>query len=180
MKEAIQEITMLRSFVNFFKPMDLFKPTFSIERGSKLPDFKLKKQDGSWVHLNQINSQWLVLFFYPQDNTPTCTKEACNLKDNYSTLKEHGVLILGVSPDDEKSHQKFIAKYNLPYDLVVDENHKLASFLGIWGQKKFMGKIYDGIHRVTLVLNSKHELHDYIYPVKSGEHADQILNCILQ
>ncbi len=179
MKGATRKIIMLHSFVNFFKPMDLYLPTFTIEKGSKVPDFKLKKQDGTWIHLNQIQSQWVVLFFYPQDNTPTCTKEACNLKENFSILKEKGVFILGVSPDDEKSHQKFINKYELPYDLVVDEHHKLASFLGIWGQKKFMGKVYDGIHRVTLILNSKHELHDYIYPVKAGEHTNQIIHSIL-
>ena len=155
-----------------------YKPHFILKKGDKAPYFKAKIQDGTVLDLDAISSKWIVIFFYPQDNTPTCTKEACNLRDNYTDLKALGTSIYGISPDSESKHQNFISKFSLPYDLIVDEKHKIALEYGVWGTKKFMGIIYDGIHRTTFILDSKHNIHEIIYPVISATHHDQILKSI--
>ncbi|HRG69200.1 MAG TPA: thioredoxin-dependent thiol peroxidase [Saprospiraceae bacterium] len=156
-----------------------FKPHFNLKIGDDAPDFKAVIQDGSEIHLKSIESKWIVLFFYPEDNTPTCTKEACNLRDNYDDLKLAGAKLFGISPDSESKHQKFIAKFDLPYDLIVDKNHEIANAYDVWGTKKFMGIVYDGIHRTTYILNHQHKISKIIYPVESANHHLQILETII-
>ena len=155
-----------------------YKPHFKLQIGDDAPDFKSVIQDGSNIHLKAIESKWIVLFFYPEDNTPTCTKEACNLRDNYNDLKLAGAKLFGISPDSETKHQKFIAKFDLPYDLIVDKDHAIADAYHVWGTKKFMGIVYDGIHRTTYILNKQHKIHKIIYPVESAIHHQQILETI--
>ena len=155
-----------------------FKPHFKLQIGDDAPDFKSKIQNGSTIQLKHIKSDWIVLFFYPQDNTPTCTKEACNLRDNFEEIKSAGAALFGISPDSETKHQKFISKFDLPYDLIVDADHRIASAYDVWGTKKFMGIVYDGIHRTTYILNKHHKIHKIIYPVDSAIHHQQILESI--
>ncbi len=155
-----------------------YKPQIHLKKGDVAPLFKARNQNGSMIDLNLIQSRWIVLFFYPEDNTPTCTKEACNLRDHYSDLKDMGVTLLGISPDSESKHQKFISKFSLPYDLIVDEHHKIASDYGVWGTKKLFGIVYNGIHRSTFVINKEHKIHEVIYPVVSATHHEQILESI--
>lgn len=167
----------MQLFKIFFS-MEKYEPKFKFKEADLFPLTELKNQYGELIHLDQTGADWIVLFFYPQDNTPTCTKEACNLRDHFDLLLKRNLKIFGISPDGEQSHIKFISKYKLPYDLLLDENHKLASKLGIWSKKKFMGRVYDGIHRTTIVLNSDLRIHRIIYPVVSADHANQILETI--
>lgn len=155
-----------------------YKPHFKLQIGDEAPGFKSVIQNGSTIQLKDIKSEWIVLFFYPEDNTPTCTKEACNLRDNYSDLKSAGAVLFGISPDSETKHQKFISKFDLPYDLIVDKDHQIASAYHVWGIKKFMGIVYDGIHRTTYILNKQHKIHKIIYPVNSAIHHQQILESL--
>jgi peroxiredoxin Q/BCP len=117
----------------------------------------------------------VVLYFYPKDNTPGCTAQACNLKDNDTALKNAGYHIIGVSTDNEKSHQKFIEKYSLPFPLIADTEKEICIAYGIWGEKKFMGKVYDGIHRTTFVIDENGIIEKIIEKVDTKNHAVQIL-----
>lgn len=155
-----------------------YKPHFKLQIGDDAPGFKSVIQNGSTIQLKDIKSEWIVLFFYPEDNTPTCTKEACNLRDNYSDIKSACAILFGISPDSETKHQKFISKFDLPYDLIVDKDHQIASAYHVWGTKKFMGIVYDGIHRTTYILNKQHKIHKIIYPVNSAIHHQQILESL--
>ncbi|MFZ1423588.1 MAG: thioredoxin-dependent thiol peroxidase [Saprospiraceae bacterium] len=155
-----------------------YKPQFKIQIGDTAVNFKTTIQDGSIIELNKIKSKWIVLFFYPEDNTPTCTKEACNLRDHFEIIKDCGAIIFGISPDTEAKHQKFISKFSLPYDLIADVNHEISSAYGVWGTKKFMGLVFDGIHRSTIIINENHKIQDIIYPVVSATHHEQILQSI--
>lgn len=159
---------------------DEYLPKFTLKPGDLAPDFTSRIQDGSPIQLHQLKADWIVLFFYPQDLTPTCTTEACNLRDHYGNLRKAGVMLLGISPDDEKKHLKFIAKHELPFDLVADENHEIASAFGVWSKKKFMGRVYDGIHRSTFILDRTFKVREIIYPVQSARHHEQILSIIKQ
>ena len=158
--------------------MDNYLPKFKLKTGDLFPEFGLLNQHGKTVQLQDIVSKWLVIFFYPKDNTPTCTKEACNLRDHFAQLLSHDVHLLGMSSDTVKSHQKFIDKFQLPYDLLVDENNNLAKTLGVYSKKKFMGIVFQGIHRSTFILNSEKKIHEIIYPVVSAKHQEQILESI--
>ncbi len=155
-----------------------YKPKFLLKQGDKAPGFSAFNQNGIEISLDTIQSEWIILFFYPQDNTPTCTKEACNLRDNYSDLKKQNLSLFGISPDSEVKHKKFISKYELPFDLLIDTHHQIASLYGVWGRKKFMGIVFDGIHRTTFVINKQGIIHEIIYPVDSGSHHNQILMSI--
>jgi peroxiredoxin Q/BCP len=155
-----------------------YLPVFNLHKGDMAPDFVSRLEDGSSIHLYEVKAKWIVLFFYPQDDTPTCTKEACNIRDNYDDLSKVGCEIFGISPDNEKQHDKFITKYKLPFRLIVDEDHSIAESYHVWSLKKFMGMIYTGIHRTTYILNDKKEIHEIIYPVESARHHEQILESI--
>lgn len=143
--------------------------------GDKAPDFSGKDQDGNTVSLSDYKGKKLVVYFYPKDDTPGCTTEACNFRDNYTVLQKAGYQILGVSPDKAAKHQKFITKYKLPFPLIADEDHSVIKAFGVWGQKKFMGREYDGIHRETFVINEKGILDKVILKVKTKEATKQIL-----
>ncbi len=143
--------------------------------GDKAPDFKEKNEKGVLVSLDDFAGKKLVLYFYPKDATPTCTTEACNLRDNYERLLAAGYEVLGVSTDTEKSHQRFIARQQLPFSLLADTEQRMAKAYGVWGEKKLFGKDYLGILRTTFVIDEKGFIEEVITKVKSAAHADQIL-----
>ncbi len=146
-----------------------------LQAGEKAPAFKAADQNGTVHALKDYKGKKLVVYFYPQDSTPTCTKEACNLRDNYALLAEKGITILGVSPDDEKSHQKFATKQALPFTLLADTNLAMAKGFGVWAWKKFMGREYWGILRTTFLIDEKGKIAHVIEKVNSANHARQIL-----
>ena len=146
-----------------------------LKPGDKAPDFKAPDQDGNIHSLKDYKGKKVAIFFYPQDNTETCTKEACNLRDNYAALRKKGVVVIGVSPDDEKSHKKFESKYSLPFTLLADVDTKILQAYGVWDWKKFMGREYIGVHRTTFLINEKGKIDHIIEKVVSKTHAEQIL-----
>lgn len=151
---------------------------FHLKPGDQAPAFESVDQNGNTVKLSDFKGRKLVIYFYPQDNTPTCTDEACNLRDNYKILKDSGLEILGVSPDGIKKHQKFIKKFDLPFSLVADEGSVITDAYGIWGAKTFMGRDYIGLHRTTFVLDEAGKILHIIDKVKSKEHSQQILDLL--
>lgn len=148
----------------------------TLAEGTLAPAITSKDQQGNTVTLEQFKGKNIILYFYPKDNTPGCTTEACNLRDNYATLIKKGFVVIGVSPDAEKSHQGFISKYNLPFMLLADSDKSVAKAFGVFGPKKFMGRTYDGIHRTTFVIDKKGIISHVINKVDTSNHAAQILS----
>ncbi|MEM7037943.1 MAG: thioredoxin-dependent thiol peroxidase [Bacteroidota bacterium] len=146
-----------------------------LEPGASAPDFTVNDQDGQPVSLQDFRGKKVILYFYPKDNTPTCTTEACNLRDNHSILTDEGFVVLGVSADSERRHQNFIKKYDLPFALLADTEKEIIQKYGVWGEKKNFGKIYDGIHRVTYVIDEAGKVEHVIPKVESGRHAAQVM-----
>ncbi len=146
-----------------------------LQAGDKAPDFKTTDQDGNKVSLKDYKGQKIALFFYPEDDTPVCTAEACNLRDNISVLKAKGITVLGVSPNDEKQHKKFEQKFQLPFTLLVDVDKTIANKYGVWGEKNMYGNIFMGIKRTTFLINEKGVIGNVIRRVLSKKHTDQIL-----
>ncbi len=147
-----------------------------LETGAKAPQFKSNDQNGKSRSLSEFKGKKLVLYFYPKDDTPGCTAEACDLRDNYKKFIKAGYSILGVSPDTEKKHQKFIAKFDLPFDLLADTDHSIALAYGVWGEKSMFGRKYMGILRTTFIINEKGKIEDIISKVDTKNHAGQILS----
>ncbi|MEM7571394.1 MAG: thioredoxin-dependent thiol peroxidase [Bacteroidota bacterium] len=147
----------------------------TLQVGDAAPDFTGAIEEGKSVSLSDFRGQKLILFFYPKDDTPGCTAEACNLRDNYTELKAKGYALLGVSPDPLKKHAKFQDKYDLPFPLLSDEDHTVLNAYGVWGLKKFMGREYDGVHRTTFVIDEQGILEQVITKVKTKNHTAQIL-----
>lgn len=143
--------------------------------GDKAPDFSILNQKGETVSLADFTGKKLVLYFYPRDNTPGCTKQACNLRDNYQLLQSQGYALLGASTDSASSHQKFIEKFDLPFDLLVDSDNTLAEAYGVWAEKNMYGRKFFGIARTTFVIDESGKISEIIKKVKTGEHTDQIL-----
>jgi peroxiredoxin Q/BCP len=143
--------------------------------GDKAPEFTSVDQNGATVKLEDFKGKRVVIYFYPKDNTPGCTAQACNIRDNYKALQDEGIAILGVSADTEKKHQNFIEKYELPFPLLADTEKELIQSYGVWGEKKFMGKVYDGIHRTTFALDEQHNIVGIIEKPKTKDHAREIL-----
>lgn len=143
--------------------------------GDKVPEFSAKDQDGNTISLTDYKGKKLVVFFYPKANTPGCTAEACNLRDNYKELQSEGFELLGVSADSEKKQASFKDKYEFPFPLLADEDHTVINTFGVWGPKKFMGREYDGIHRTTFVINGDGVVEKVIDKVKTKDHATQLL-----
>jgi peroxiredoxin Q/BCP len=141
----------------------------------KAPAFTAMDQDGNTHSLKDYKGKKVVLYFYPQDDTETCTKEACNLRDNFASLKEKGIVILGVSPDDSRSHKKFETKYSLPFTLLVDTDQKILNKYGVWAEKKLFGRTYMGVLRTTFLINEKGIIDHIIEKVDSKRHSEQIL-----
>ena len=147
----------------------------TLKEGSKAPVFKGKDQDGKTVSLADFKGQKVVLYFYPQDDTPTCTVQACNLRDNFSLLKKNGFVVLGVSPDEEKKHKKFESKHSLPFTLIADPEHTIIDKYEVWGEKQLYGKKYLGLHRTTFLIDEKGIIRKIILKPKSKEHTQEIL-----
>jgi thioredoxin-dependent peroxiredoxin len=147
----------------------------TLKAGDKAPDFKGKDQNGKQIGLSDFKGKKLVIYFYPKDNTPGCTAQACNLRDNYDVLLNKGFKVIGVSADDEKSHQKFIEKYELPFPLIADTEKNVIKAFGVWGPKKFMGKTYDGINRTTFIINENGVIDEVITDVKTKDHTAQLI-----
>lgn len=148
----------------------------SLSVGDKAPQFTCNDQNGNPVSLTDFSGKKVVVYFYPKDNTPGCTKQACNLRDNYEQLLSQGYVILGVSADSEKKHQNFIAKYDLPFPLLADVEKEMIQAYGVWVEKSMYGKKYMGIARTTFVINEEGMISEIIEKVKTDNHTEQILN----
>lgn len=147
----------------------------TLKKGDKVPEFSAKDQDGNFVSLSNYKGKKLIVFFYPAANTPSCTVEACNLRDNYERLTSNGFHLLGVSADSPKKQANFKKKFNLPFPLLADEDHTVLNTFGVWGPKKFMGREFDGIHRITFVIDEKGIITNVVDNVITKSHADQLL-----
>lgn len=152
----------------------------NLYKGNKAPDFKGLNQDGEYISLSQFKGKKLILYFYPKDNTPGCTAESCNLNDNYQLLIDKGYSVLGVSPDGMLSHQKFIAKYGLQFNLIADTEKDILKKYDAWGEKKRFGKTYMGVLRKTYVIDEKGNIELIIDKVKTKDHTNQILEALNQ
>lgn len=146
----------------------------TLKEGDKAPAFTAKDQNGERIALADYKGKKVVLYFYPEDDTPTCTVQACNLRDNYSLLKREGFSVIGVSADDEKSHKKFEAKYSLPFPLAADPDHKIIGKYGVWGEKQLYGRKYIGLHRTTFLIDEKGVIRKIFLKPRSKQHAEEI------
>lgn len=147
----------------------------SLEVGKPAPNFEAKDQNGNLVRLSDYKGKKVVLYFYPKDNTPGCTAQACNLRDNYEALQKAGYVILGISSDPVKSHQKFIEKQNLPFDLIADDDLKVHEAYGTWVEKSMYGRKYMGTARTTFIIDEEGNLEEIIEKVNTKDHTNQIL-----
>ena len=146
-----------------------------LKEGDVAPDFSVKDQNGEAVKLSDFRGQPVVLYFYPKDDTPGCTKQACSLRDGFADFERENIKVLGVSMDDEKSHQKFISKYELPFTLLTDTNHAVADAYESYGEKSFMGKKFMGILRRTFLIDEEGKIKKVFDKVKVDEHAGEVL-----
>jgi peroxiredoxin Q/BCP len=146
--------------------------------GSLAPIFTLLDENGNEISLQQFQGKTVILYFYPKDDTPGCTTEACNFRDDYSAFQDAGVVILGVSPDNPASHLKFKKKYDLPFSLLSDPDHKVCDLYGVWGPKTFMGKSYEGVLRTTYLIDQDGKILKVFENVKPADHSKQILSVL--
>ena len=146
-----------------------------IEEGKPAPDFELATDTGERVKLSDYRGQPVVLYFYPKDDTPGCTTQACGFRDSYTDFEKRGAVILGVSPDDQASHVKFKQKYSLPFTLLADPEHEVADQYGVWGEKKYAGKTYWGVQRSTFLIDADGNIAKVMHNVKPHGHPEQVL-----
>ena len=146
-----------------------------LKEGTVAPDFTVKDANGETVRLKDFRGQKVVLYFYPKDDTPGCTKEACSFRDAFAEYKKQKIKVLGVSLDSEEKHKKFAAKYKLPFTLLADTDHAVSDAYGVYGQKKFMGRSYMGVNRVTFLIDEKGKIKKVFEKVKPEEHAREVL-----
>jgi len=146
-----------------------------IQSGIPAPNFTLVDQDGVPRQLSDYRGHPVVLYFYPKDDTPGCTTEACNFRDDYSQYEKSGAVILGISPDNAKSHTRFISKFSLPFTLLADIEHQVCEMYGVWGRKKFMGREYDGVFRTTFVIGADGTILKVFENVKPDSHSEEVL-----
>ena len=151
-----------------------------LKEKTKAPDFSLVDEKGSKVSLTDYKGKPVILYFYPKDDTPGCTTEACSFRDDYSKYEEAGAVILGVSPDSEKSHAKFASKHSLPFTLLVDEDHKVCEAYGVWGRKKMMGREYDGVFRTTFLIDGNGIIAKVFEGVKPASHSSEVLQALAE
>ena len=151
-----------------------------LKEGTTAPAFKTTDANGETVSLKDLRGQKVVLYFYPKDDTPGCTKEACSFRDDFAKFKKRGIAVLGVSPDSEKSHKKFETKYKLPFTLLADTDHAIAESYGVWGEKKFMGRTYTGVHRTTFLIDEKGKIKKVFEKVKPEDHASEVLEAFAE
>lgn len=146
-----------------------------LRAGRVAPDFELPDDTGAARRLSDYRGKPVVLYFYPADDTPGCTKEACNFRDDYSRYRRQGVTILGVSPDSERSHERFKSKYDLPFPLLADDGHRVCTVYGVWGRKQFMGRSYDGVLRTTFLIDAFGKIARVFEGVRPAEHSAEVL-----
>jgi peroxiredoxin Q/BCP len=146
-----------------------------LKEGTAAPAFTTKDAEGDIVRLKDFRGQKVVLYFYPKDDTPGCTKEACSFRDAFSKFRKRGIQVFGVSPDGEASHKKFAAKYKLPFTLLADTDNAISDTYGVYGQKKFMGRTYMGVNRTTFLIDEKGKIKKVLEKVKPEEHASEVL-----
>ena len=151
-----------------------------LKEGSKAPIFEGIDQDGKTIKLTDYTGKKVILYFYPKDNTPGCTAEACNLRDNHDSLLKKGFTVIGVSPDSEKSHKGFAGKYSLPFSLIADTSKKIMNDYGVWGEKKMYGKSYMGVIRTTFIIDEKGIIEKIITKVDTADHTEQIFKMYIQ
>lgn len=151
-----------------------------LKSGTLAPDFALPDEQGILHRLSDFEGQIIVLYFYPKDDTPGCTTEACSFRDQFDEYQKAGVPVIGVSPDSAKKHLKFKEKYNLPFLLLADENHEVCELYGVWGRKKFMGREYDGVFRTTYLIGKDRKILQVFENVKPEGHSQQILAALQQ
>ncbi len=151
-----------------------------LSAGSPAPDFSLPDENGEIRHLSDYRGKVVVLYFYPKDDTPGCTTEACKFRDSYEDYQKAEVSIVGISPDPVKKHQKFKAKYDLPFTLLSDEDHSVCESYGVWGRKKFMGKEYDGVFRTTFIIGKDGKILHVFENVKPEGHSQEILKVLAE
>jgi peroxiredoxin Q/BCP len=149
-----------------------------LKEGLQAPEFELKDSLGKTHKLSDYKGQTIVLYFYPRDNTPGCTQEACSFRDSYQDFKAEGVEVLGISPDSEKSHSSFIDKFDLPFTLLSDPEHKVCEAFGVWGPKKFRGREYEGVYRTTFIIGPEGEIKKVFENVKPSEHSVEVLAAV--
>jgi peroxiredoxin Q/BCP len=149
-----------------------------VEEGRPAPDFELTSDEGKTVRLSDLKGSPVVVYFYPKDDTPGCTAQACGIRDNYDAFGERGAVVLGISPDDESSHVKFKQKYGLPFTLLADPDHKVADEYGVWGERSMYGKTYMGIERSTFVIDPEGNVAKVMRRVKPDTHAEQVLEAL--
>ena len=149
-----------------------------LEEGDKAPDFNAITTDGSTLKLSDLKGKHVVLYFYPKDDTPGCTKEACGFRDNNKAIEKSGAIVLGVSTDSPKSHQKFTEKFKLPFPLLADEDHAIVNAYDVWGEKTFMGRKYMGTHRVTFLIDPDGRIKKIWPKVSPDEHAKEVLEAL--
>jgi len=149
-----------------------------VEEGKPAPDFELTSDEGQTVRLSELRGQPVVVYFYPRDDTPGCTAQACGIRDNYEAFGERGAVVLGISPDDESSHVKFKQKYGLPFTLLADPDHRVADDYGVWGERSMYGKTYHGIERSTFVIDAEGNVAKIMRRVKPDTHAQQVLEAL--
>ena len=145
------------------------------KEGTVAPNFAAKAENGETVRLKDLRGQKVVLYFYPRDDTPGCTKEACSFRDAFADFKKRDIKVFGVSVDSEASHKKFAAKYKLPFTLLADPDHSIADAYGVYGEKKFMGRTYMGVKRITFLIDEKGKVKKVFEKVKPEEHAQDVL-----
>jgi thioredoxin-dependent peroxiredoxin len=146
-----------------------------IEEGKPAPDFELTSDSGESIKLSDLRGKQVVLYFYPKDDTPGCTTQACGIRDAYAEFEQAGAVVLGVSPDDERSHVKFKEKFALPFTLLADDDHQVAEEYGVWAEKKYMGRTYMGVERSTFVIDEDGNVKKVMHKVKPDTHADDVL-----
>jgi thioredoxin-dependent peroxiredoxin len=146
-----------------------------VEEGQDAPDFELTSDSGKVIRLSQFRGKPVVLYFYPRDDTPGCTAQACGIRDSYDDFEERGAVVLGVSPDEETSHVKFKQKYGLPFTLLADPEHVVAEQYGVWGEKKYMGRTYMGVQRSTFLIDENGRIARIMRRVKPDAHVEQVL-----
>jgi peroxiredoxin Q/BCP len=146
-----------------------------LKAGDPAPAFTGLDQEGNQISLHDLKGQKVILFFYPEDDTPTCTIQACNLRDNYALLKKNGFTVIGISPDDMASHQKFREKFNLPFTLITDPGHEIINKYGVWGEKNMYGRKYMGLHRTTFVIDANGIINKIFLRPRNKAHAEEIV-----
>jgi peroxiredoxin Q/BCP len=149
-----------------------------VEEGKPAPDFALTSDSGETVRLSDYRGKPVVVYFYPRDDTPGCTAQACGIRDNYGAFGERGAVVLGISPDDETSHVKFKEKYGLPFTLLADPDHEVADRYGVWGERSMYGKTYMGIERSTFVIDAEGNVARIMRRVKPDTHAERVLQAL--